>query len=158
MAATAAKTPGKANLIVTVGALTVLAAVGGGLVGKMIVAKLHALPPPPAETETTKPSPYAGGDIVVQEMPPLVVNLADPPETRVRLQVSIVFSKKAVEAPSILVARINDDFVGFMKTLSIGQLQGASGLQALREDLNERAATRSDGKVREVVIETLVVQ
>lgn len=157
MAATAAKAPGKANLIVTLGALTVLAAVGGGLVGKMIVAKLHAVPAAPASTESAKPSPYAG-DMVVQEIPPLVVNLVDPPETRVRLQVAIVFSKKAVEMPSVLVARINDDFVGFMKTLSIGQLQGASGLQALREDLNERAATRSDGKIREVVIETLVVQ
>ena len=157
MAATAAKAPGKANLIVTIGALTVLAAVGGGLVGKMIVAKLHAVPAPPSSADTAKASPYAG-DMIVQELPPLVVNLADPPETRVRLQVAIVFSKKAVETPSVLVARINDDFVAFMKTLSIGQLQGASGLQALREDLNERAATRSDGKVREVVIETLVVQ
>ena len=157
MAATAAKAPGKANLIVTVGALTVLAAVGGGLVGKMIVAKLHALPTPSASAEPTKAAHYTS-DMTVQELPPMVVNLADPPETRVRLQVAIVFSKKAVETPAVLVAQINDDFVGFMKTLSIGQLQGASGLQALREDLNERAATRSDGKVREVVIETLVVQ
>ena len=157
MAASAAKAPGKANLIVTVGALTVLAAVGGGLVGKMIVAKLRAVPVPSVSNEASKPGPYAG-DMTVQELPPMVVNLADPPETRVRLQAAIVFSKKAVETPSVLVAQINDDFVGFMKTLSIGQLQGASGLQALREDLNERAATRSDGKVREVVIETLVVQ
>ena len=156
MADAAAKAPGKANLIVTVGALSVLAAVGGGLVGKMIVSKLHATPSVEATPES-KPSPYAG-DTVLQELPAMVVNLADPPEMRVRLQVSIVFSKKAVEVPALLAAQIGDDFMAFLKTLTIRQLQGASGLQFLREDLTERAATRSDGKVREIIIETLVVQ
>ena len=156
MAATAAKAPGKANLIVTVGALTVLAAIGGGLVGKMIAAKLRALPTVAAPAEV-KPSPYVG-DTVLQEMPAMVVNLADPPATRVRLQAAIVFSKKAVDVPAVLAGQIGDDFVAYLKTLTVRQLQGASGLQALREDLTERAALRSDGKVREVVIETLVVQ
>jgi len=42
--------------------------------------------------------------------------------------------------------------------LTIVQLQGGSGLQSLREDLNERVAIRSEGHVRELIIETLVVQ
>ena len=42
--------------------------------------------------------------------------------------------------------------------LSAAQIEGARGLQYLREDLNERAAIRSAGKVRELIIETLVVQ
>ena len=58
-----------------------------------------------------------------------------------------------------MAAQISDDLVAFLKTLTIRQLQGASGLQNLREDLNERApSVRSDGKVTEVVIEALVVQ
>ena len=57
-----------------------------------------------------------------------------------------------------MAAQISDDLVAFAKTLTLSQLQGASGLQNLRDDLNERAAVRSQGKVREVVIETLVVQ
>ena len=55
-------------------------------------------------------------------------------------------------------ARISDDLLAFVKTLTMAQLQGASGLQHLREDLTERALVRSDGRVREVMIETLVVQ
>ena len=45
-----------------------------------------------------------------------------------------------------------------MRTLTLAQIAGASGLQHLREDLNERAAIRSDGRVRELILQTLVVQ
>ena len=156
MAAAATEKPaGKANLIVTVAALTVLAVVGGGVVGKLIIAKLQVAKP---VTEPVKPFvPYAG-DTVVRELPASVTNLADPPDVRLRIQVAIVFDKKGIENPNLMAAQISDDLVAFVKTLTIRQLQGASGLQNLREDLNERAAVRSQGKVREVIIETLVVQ
>jgi flagellar FliL protein len=48
--------------------------------------------------------------------------------------------------------------MAYLRTLHLPQLEGASGLQALREDLAERVRLRSGGKVREFVIETLVVQ
>jgi flagellar FliL protein len=48
--------------------------------------------------------------------------------------------------------------LGFLQTLSVLQLGGPSGLQHLREDLNDRAIVRSDGRVRELVIESIVVQ
>ena len=38
------------------------------------------------------------------------------------------------------------------------QIEGANGFQNLREDLNERARVRSGGRVREVVIQSLVVE
>ena len=164
MAAKATKAPGKATLIVSVASLTLLAAIGGALVGKTIAAKLRALPPLHADTGDTPAgkSSAAGAayseSTELRELAPIVTNLAEPAETRVRLQVAIVYPKKGVEAPNILAARITDDIVAFMKTLSVAQRQGASGLQALREDLNDRAFTRSDGKVKEVMIENLVVQ
>ncbi len=42
--------------------------------------------------------------------------------------------------------------------MSLKQLEGPIGLQNIRQDLNERAAIRTGGKVRELVIRTLVVQ
>ena len=132
-----AKAPGKANLIVSVAALTVLAAIGGGLVGKIIMAKAKAVAMAASSSDDKSASPYAG-DIEVRELPPIVTNLVDPPETRVRLQVSILYSKKDIENPTMLVGQLSDDLMAFLKTLSLSNLQGASGLQALREDLNER--------------------
>ena len=151
----AKKPAGKGGLVITVATLTVLAAVGGGLVGKL-VGGAHAVPSP-AASETGKPLPYAA-DIEVRELPAIVTNLAQPEEARVRIQVAMVYPKKGVENAALLGARINDDIVAFLKTLTVAELQGPSGLQALREDLNERAAVRSDGKVREIIIEALVVQ
>lgn len=160
MAATTStgKAGGKANLIVTIGALTVLAVIGGGLVGKLVADRLRAAPATPPAAAAAAPMPYAS-DTEVRELAPIVTNLADPASARMRLQVAIVFPKTAVaEDANVLSVNIADDLVAFVKTLTLAQLQGASGLQDLREDLNERAAVRSQGKVREVVIEALVVQ
>ena len=148
---------GKAGFVITVATLTVLAAVGGGLVGKVVAPRAKAAPVAVADAATTKPLPYAG-DIEVRELPPVVTNLARPEEARVRIQVAMVTLKAGVDNPALLAARINDDIIAFLKTLSVADLQGPSGLQGLREDLNERAAVRSGGKVREIIIEALVVQ
>ena len=146
------------TLLAQVAALTVLGAVGGGFVGTLIVAKVKAavvaaaVPLEPATRGTVSE------DVVVKELPPIVTNLAQPEGMKIRLQASILYNKKEVETPTLMSAQITDDLVGYLKTLSIAQLQGGSGLQSLREDLNERVAIRSEGHVRELIIETLVVQ
>lgn len=139
-------------------ALTVLGAVGGGAVGMLIVAKVRAVITAQAAPPAPQPKAKVSDDVVVRELSPIVTNLAQPENTKVRLQVAILFNKKDVEAPTLLAAQITDDLVIYLKTLTLAQLQGGSGLQSLREDLNERAATRSEGRVRELIIETLVVQ
>ena len=102
--------------------------------------------------------PCIPGLLSFRELPAIVANLATPEEARVRIQVAMVYPKKGVENVALLAAKINDDIIAFVKTLTVADLQGPSGLQALREDLNERAAVRSEGKVREIIIEALVVQ
>ncbi len=151
-----AKQPGTMGTIITMAALTVLAIGAGGLVGKLIGTRIHP-PPATAPVASATPQPYTGG-IEIKELPPIVANLADSGNAAVRLQVAIVYNKKPDENVAVLTARIGDDLVAFLKTLTLAQLQGASGLQNLREDLNERASIRSQGSVREVIIETLVTQ
>ena len=99
-----------------------------------------------------------GGETSLRELPPIIANLAEPSDAWVRVQASIVFDGKAVPKPDIVAAEIGEDILGFMRTLSEAQIGGASGLEHLREDLNERAAIRSGGLVRELIIQTLVVQ
>ena len=161
MASSAAEATAKSSvlpLIACIGGLTVLGAGGGVVAGIAIVGKIKAslatnAAPPEAPARTT-----LGEDVVVRELTPIVTNLAQPEGVKVRLQASILFNKSEVEAPTLLSAQITDDLIGYLKTLSIVQLQGGSGLQSLREDLNERVAVRSNGHVRELIIETLVVQ
>ena len=150
--------PSMMPLLACIGGLTIVGAGGGGVAGTLIVAKVkaglatNAAPPPPPTRATYNE------DVVIRELSPIVTNLAQPEGVKVRLQASILFNKKDVEAPTLVSAQITDDLISYLKTLSIAQLQGGSGLQSLREDLNERVATRSNGRVHELIIETLVVQ
>jgi flagellar FliL protein len=94
----------------------------------------------------------------VRDLPPIITNLDQTSDTWVRLQAAIVFDPASIEKPDVLVTEIASDILGFMQTLTVSQLSGSSGLQHLREDLNDRALVRSDGRIQELVIESLVVQ
>jgi flagellar protein FliL len=94
----------------------------------------------------------------LRKLSPIVTNLASPPGTWIRVEASVVTDQLSEEEANVLVARVGEDVVSYLRTISPAQIEGARGLQYLREDLNERAAIRSSGKVRELIIETLVVQ
>jgi flagellar protein FliL len=94
----------------------------------------------------------------LRKISPLVTNLADPAGAWIRMEASVVTDQLNEEEANVLVTRLGEDIVSYLRTVSPAQIEGARGLQYLREDLNERAAVRSRGKVRELIIETLVVQ
>lgn len=94
----------------------------------------------------------------LRKISPVVTNMAAPPGAWIRMEGSVVTDPLNEEEASVLVTRIGEDIVSYLRTVSTTQIEGARGLQYLREDLNERATIRSGGKVRELIIETLVVQ
>ena len=56
------------------------------------------------------------------------------------------------------ISVLDKDTVAYLRTLSLPLIEGASGLLHLREDLNDRARIRSGGKVRDLIIHTLIVE
>ncbi|MGR7994649.1 MULTISPECIES: flagellar basal body-associated FliL family protein [unclassified Xanthobacter] len=149
------------GLIVALLILTLLAAgLGGGLgyqlagtVEKVVSAKIAAEP----KVEPPPPLRYAG-DMTLKELKPVVVNLAAPSSAFVRLEAALVFKNGALANPDVTAAEIREDMMAYVRTLSLSQLEGPSALQHLREDLNDRAGVRSEGKVAELVLVSLVVQ
>jgi flagellar FliL protein len=111
-------------------------------------------PDKPAETAASAPVETA----TVVDLPPIVTNLGAPQDTWVRLEGSIIFDPKTLAHPEAVAGQIGDDVLAYLRTVSLHQLEGPIGLENIRQDLNERAATRSGGKVRAFVIRTLVVQ
>ena len=158
MAADAAKKGSKLGAIVPLLILTVLAGGGGALVGREIMAAARTA----AEKATAGPDAAKGtapvDGRVLKELVPVLTNLASPEGAWVRLQAAIVYDKADAPAMDLIAQKIDEDILAFLRTLTVGQLQGASGLEALRDDLNERASVRSDGKVHELLIEGLVVK
>ena len=92
------------------------------------------------------------------DLAPVVTNLAAPSDVWVRVEGSLVFEGKTLPHGEALAGQIAGDILAFMRTQTLAQIQGVAGLLHLRQDLNERVATRSQGQVREFIIRTLVVQ
>jgi flagellar protein FliL len=109
----------------------------------------------PVQSAASEP-PAQSSTIV--DLPPIVTNLGAPQDTWVRLEGSIIFDPKTLPHPEAVAGQIGDDVLAYLRTVSLHQLEGPIGLENIRQDLNERAATRSGGKVHAFVIRTLVVQ
>jgi len=131
-------------------------AVGGGaMLGLFLSASMK--PGSEKESEVAPAANASRTTMTVRELSPIITNLSSS-EVWVRLHVAIIYEAGSIPTPEVLATDLSADILGFMQTLTIAQLSGASGLQHLREDLNDRAIIRSDGKIRELVIESLVVQ
>lgn len=143
-------------LIVTV--LTVAAAAVGFLIGRQILSSARD----PGGNSAVQHAGYLGErqrmeSAKLRPLAPIVTNLADSTPVWIRLEASLVFQEIPEDADG-LSARITEDIVGYLRTVSVKQIEGAAGFQYLSEDLNERARARSDGLVQEIIIQGLIVE
>lgn len=112
----------------------------------------HAAPATSAKEAPTPPK------LKFRELTPIVTNLAAPETGWVRLQAAIVYDSEAAPQPDVLVSEVAADIVAFLRTCTLASIEGADGLRRLHEDLSERAVIRSEGRIRELIIQALVVQ
>ena len=95
------------------------------------------------------------GKLGVVYLEPITTNLAGPVQTWVRLELALVFQDR----PDLLMAQsVQQDILAYLRTVKFHQIEGASGFQHLKSDIEERAAIRSDGKVKSVLIRTLLFE
>jgi flagellar FliL protein len=98
----------------------------------------------------------ANGNPLVLTLAPITTNLAAPSDVWLRLELNIVLDAPPVDAE--LADTIHQDLLAFVRTVKMHQIEGASGFQHLKADLAERAAIRSDGHVKAVLIKTLLFE
>jgi flagellar protein FliL len=151
---------GAKSLILTLGLLTLLSAAVGGGFGLTIVSSIEKRVEEKYKDtpqKVSRTSPYTG-DIAIKKMAPVVTNLANSESDWIRLEASIVYKSGDDMNSDALVAETRQDVLAYLRTVSLSQVQGPSGLLHVREDLNERAKIRSKGTIQELVLETLVIQ
>ena len=152
--------PSLISLIMAMAVVTGLSIGVGGMFGLQFLAKAGRPEPPAAKTEAPKddlPKGRFSEKATLHALSPIVTNLASPEKTWIRLEASIVLDGERTDAKA-LAATITEDTVAYLRTLSLPLIEGASGLLHLREDLNDRARIRSGGKVRDLIVHTLVVE
>ena len=139
--------------------LTVAAAgLGGGLGIELAKQVEDAVRQKDSAEEKPAVEPRYSGPTHLKPLAPILTNLAAPRDVWIRVESSIVFDDEAIAADDVLAGEIADDILRYLRTVSLSQIEGPSGMQHLREDLTERARIRSQGRVKELVVQTLVVQ
>jgi flagellar protein FliL len=139
--------------------LTLVAAGAGTFLGFHLVGSVEsAMKSKAAESRPPVAEPRYARGTSVHSIPPVVANLARPEDVWVRLEASIIVADEEVASPDALAGEIAEDILAYLRTISLEQLEGPSGLLHLHEDLNDRVRIRSNDRIHELVIETLVVQ
>jgi flagellar FliL protein len=145
--------------IIGVVVATLLAAGAGVGFGLKVLPGLAGGAHPPEQTKPkTAEKALAVEQIRIRPLAPIVTNLAQPRETWVRLEASVVLETDDFKELNVLIAKISEDSTAFVRTLTLAHLEGATALQHLKEDLSDRARIRSEGKIKEVIITGLVAE
>jgi flagellar FliL protein len=151
------------SLVVQLGALVVmtLAAAGMGWVsgGFMSAGKpgAEAAGHAPAGAHEAKGGGHGAppASETVIPLPPITTSIASPSDVWVRMEVSIVLDEpQGHDLPGI----IHQDLLSYIRTVKMHEIEGASGFRHLKQNLEERAAIRSDGHVKQVLIGTLLFE
>lgn len=149
----------KGGLWIALGVLTLVAIGLGAGLGVQLASTLRQAVLQQGGSATAEPVALRyNSDMVIEPLKPIVVNLAAPTNAWVRIEGSIVFKNGELANPQVAAAQIREDIMTYFRNLTLSQLGGPSAMQNLREDLNERAKLRVEGKLSELIIEQLVVQ
>ncbi|MDO1581015.1 flagellar basal body-associated FliL family protein [Rhizobium oryzicola] len=174
-AAEAPEAKKKGGLVPTIAAVAIvtLAGAGGGwVIGSMIAPK-----DPAAEQAAAKKKEEAAAEAAgekegkgkkdaglpkistaangVVALEPITTNLAYPSNSWIRLEVALAFNGP----PELgLSEEIHQDILGYLRTVSLQQIEGPRGFQYLKDDIQERVDLRSQGKVSKVMFRTFVIE
>lgn len=145
------------DFVVPIGILTLVAIGAGGLFGLQVQPRVERGAPhgPGVTTDRSVKDRFPTG-ATLKALPPIVTNLASPARAWVRLEALLVVTDE--KDATAIAASLTDDFIAFLRTVELAQIQGTTGFQLLREDLMDRARIRSGGRVSDVVIQTLIIE
>src|SRR5690606_17226623 len=103
-----------------------------------------------AQAEAPPPQP-----LHVYKLETITTNLADPTDVWVRLEVGLVFKD---QPDPRLAELVHQDLLAYLRTVKSKQIEGPSGFQHLKSDLDERAQIRSEGRIKQVLVRTLLFE
>jgi len=148
--------PGFTTFIV----VTLLAVTTGIVAGN----KIYSAAKGAAEQQTSPEPPQAPAHPTITRdgnllnLPPIVTNLSGPQRTWVRMEASVILSGGASDGDEILASEIAEDLMSVLRTVSIADIETATGFAHLREDLKDRVRTRTDGRAQDLVVHTFLIE
>ncbi|AMY02167.1 flagellar basal body-associated FliL family protein [Mesorhizobium ciceri] len=142
-------------LLVTAAAIGVGWMSGGYLKGVGAPASVPVAPENEGKIMQPAAAEQSGLGPMLVVLAPITTNIASPAGTWIRMEVSVVYD---APQPQAMSDDIHQDLLALVRTLKMHQIEGASGYQHLKADLEERAAIRSQGHAKQVLIRTLLLE
>ncbi len=102
--------------------------------------------------------PLSGSTSKVWSVNPLTTNLSGAKAPWIRLEGSLVYDPAIEKDMPVVSSQISEDFVAFLRTVSVAEVSGRNGFRSLLEDLNERARLRSGGKVMQFIVSGFIIE
>jgi flagellar FliL protein len=112
----------------------------------------------PAHEAADEPAAENWAKAVVTPLDPIITNISHPKGVWIRLEGSIVTSAELEGSPKALAAQAGQHIMSYLRTIRLEQIEGASGLLHLREDINEIMRTFSGGAVHQAIITGFIVE
>lgn len=119
------------------------------------VIAVDARPADPASKEAA-PGRFPS-DAIEITIPSIIVDLSGEPKSRVRLDLSAVAVHGTPES-GLLKNEIREDVMAYLKGMTVADVQGISGFQNLREQLEDRARIRGRGAILGLLIGGFVIE
>lgn len=141
-------------------ALIVLTLVAGGAGGGfgMLATRLLLGSLVTAEASRNASQKSDKMNMFILPLPPITTNLAGTSRIWMRLEASIVSKADLGEETAAISSQISEDVIAYIRSITPEQLDGPSGFEHLREDLNDRVRTRTNGKVSGIIIQALIIE
>lgn len=135
--------------------LTVVAG-GGGAFFALQAPSLMKASPEKVHEAAGEPSEIATSPVL--DLPAITTNLAEPPDTWVRMEASVVVKGDLGPEKDVLLKTISEDLIAYFRTAKLINLSGPSAFQHMLEDLNERVRIRSENKVDGIIIQSFILE
>ncbi|MBZ9978965.1 flagellar basal body-associated FliL family protein [Mesorhizobium sp. BR-1-1-10] len=142
-------------LVVTAAAIGMGWMSGGYLKGVGAPSSVPVAPENEGKVPQPEATQQAGTGPTLVALAPITTNIASPTDTWIRMEVSVVYD---APQPPAMAEDVQQDLLAFVRTLKMHQIEGASGYQHLKADLDERASIRSQGHVKQVLVRTLLLE
>lgn len=109
------------------------------------------------EEETEEPEPPLE-TLKVVPFPPILTTLAEPKGKWVRLEGSVLVLPAGERSIELIAEESGERILTYLRTVRLDQIESASGILTVRDDIDEMLKSLSNGEVRGVLIHGLVVE
>jgi flagellar FliL protein len=96
--------------------------------------------------------------VLISNLDPILVTLSGPQRSWARLELGVILDAPAAADDGVLLKSMTEDIMSYMRTVPLTHVESATGVEYLREDIEEIARLRSKGRARSVVLRSLVVE